>query len=68
MNEFKNMGRFDMIRSGRDKIETKEQFEDSLKYCINLHLDGLFVIGGDDSNTNAWHLAQYSRLMRANVL
>lgn len=48
-----------MIRSGRDKIETPEQFESALKYCKGLKLDGLVVIGGDDSNTNACLLANY---------
>lgn len=59
MNEYRNMGGFDMIRSGRDKIETPQQFEDSLKYCTDLDLNGLVVIGGDDSNTNACLLAEY---------
>lgn len=59
MNDYRNMGGFDMIRSGRDKIETPKQFEDSLKYCTNLDLDGLVIIGGDDSNTNACLLAEY---------
>jgi diphosphate--fructose-6-phosphate 1-phosphotransferase len=53
------MGGFDMIKSGRDKIEKAEEFESSLKYCNNLGLDGLVVIGGDDSNTNACLLAEY---------
>ena len=48
-----------MICSGRHKIETPEQFEKSLKYCESLKLDGLVVIGGDDSNTNAALLAEY---------
>jgi diphosphate--fructose-6-phosphate 1-phosphotransferase len=56
---FKNRGGFDMICSGRDKIEKPEQFEKSLKYCQSLKLDGLVVIGGDDSNTNAALLAEY---------
>lgn len=56
---FKNRGGFDMICSGRHKIETPEQFEKSLKYCESLKLDGLVVIGGDDSNTNAALLAEY---------
>lgn len=56
---FKNRGGFDMICSGRHKIETEEQFQKSLKYCESLKLDGLVVIGGDDSNTNAAHLAEY---------
>jgi 6-phosphofructokinase len=54
---FKNRGGFDMICSGRHKIETPEQFEKSLKYCESLKLDGLVIIGGDDSNTNAALLA-----------
>jgi diphosphate--fructose-6-phosphate 1-phosphotransferase len=56
---FKNRGGFDMICSGRDKIEKPDQFEKSLKYCQSLKLDGLVVIGGDDSNTNAALLAEY---------
>jgi diphosphate-dependent phosphofructokinase len=46
------------IGSGRDKIEKPKQFEDSLKNCTELDLDGLVVIGGDDSNTNACLLAE----------
>ena len=53
------MGGFDMIRSGWDKIEKPEEFESSLRNCNNLDLDGLVVIGGDDSNTNACLLAEY---------
>ena len=48
-----------MIGSGRDKIHTDKQFADSLKTCEDLKLDGLVVIGGDDSNTNACMLAEY---------
>ena len=48
-----------MIQSGRHKIETEEQFNKSLQYCESLKLDGLVVIGGDDSNTNACLLAEY---------
>ena len=48
-----------MIKSGRNKIETKEEFESSLEICNQLKLDGLVVIGGDDSNTNACLLAEY---------
>lgn len=48
-----------MICSGRHKIETEEQFQKSLTYCSSLKLDGLIVIGGDDSNTNACLLAEY---------
>lgn len=56
---YRNMGGFDMIRSGRHKIETPAQFESSLENCKALDLDGLVVIGGDDSNTNACLLAEY---------
>jgi len=59
MNEFRNQGGFDMICSGRHKIETEEQFQKSVTYCSSLKLDGLIVIGGDDSNTNACLLAEY---------
>ena len=47
------------IGSGRHKIETPEQFAASLKNATDLDLDGLIVIGGDDSNTNACLLAEY---------
>lgn len=59
MAHYRNQGGFDMICSGRDKIETEEQYANSLKYCTALNLDGLIVIGGDDSNTNAALLAEY---------
>lgn len=59
VNEYFNQGGFDMIGSGRDKIETPEQFEKSLKTVQALKLDGVVVIGGDDSNTNAALLAEF---------
>jgi len=59
MEQYRNQGGFDMICSGRNKIETPEQFEKSLLYCSSLKLDGLVVVGGDDSNTNACFLAEY---------
>lgn len=57
--EYRNTGGFDMIGSGRTKIETPEQFETAEKVCRELGLDGLVIIGGDDSNTNAALLAEY---------
>ena len=48
-----------MIGSGRHKIEKPDQFAAAMKYCTELDLDGLVVIGGDDSNTNAAILAEY---------
>eukprot|EP00897_Mesotaenium_endlicherianum_P008376 jgi/Mesen1/7567/ME000392S06830 len=55
---------------GRDKIETPEQFTQAEETCKQLDLDGLVVIGGDDSNTNACLLAEYfrSRDMKTKVI
>ncbi|KAF0904792.1 hypothetical protein E2562_037151 [Oryza meyeriana var. granulata] len=58
---YRNQGGFDMICSGRDKIETPEQFKQAEDTVNKLDLDGLVVIGGDDSNTNACLLAEYFR-------
>ncbi|GMN36410.1 hypothetical protein TIFTF001_005994 [Ficus carica] len=55
---YRNQGGFDMICSGRDKIETPEQFKQAEETARKLDLDGLVVIGGDDSNTNACLLAE----------
>jgi len=55
----RNTGGFDLIGSGRDKIETTAQLEACREICTQLKLDGLVVVGGDDSNTNAAVLAQY---------
>ena len=59
VDEFRNSGGFDMIGSGRAKIETQEQLEKALEVALELKLDGLVIIGGDDSNTNAALLAEY---------
>lgn len=59
IDPYRNQGGFDLIGSGRTKIETEEQLAASLKTALQLHLDGLVVIGGDDSNTNAAILAEY---------
>ncbi|KAI4298751.1 hypothetical protein L6164_032270 [Bauhinia variegata] len=58
---YRNQGGFDMICSGRDKIETPEQFKQAEETAKKLDLDGLLVIGGDDSNTNACLLAENFR-------
>uniref|UniRef100_A0A803NZH4 Pyrophosphate--fructose 6-phosphate 1-phosphotransferase subunit beta n=1 Tax=Cannabis sativa TaxID=3483 RepID=A0A803NZH4_CANSA len=58
---YRNQGGFDMICSGRDKIETPEQFQQAADTAQKLDLDGLVVIGGDDSNTNACLLAENFR-------
>ncbi len=57
--QYLNTGGFDMIQSGRTKIESPEQFAACLKNCTDMELDALLVIGGDDSNTNAALLAEY---------
>ncbi|MCK7539843.1 MAG: hypothetical protein MZV63_57535 [Marinilabiliales bacterium] len=56
---YRNTGGFDIIGSGRDKIETPEQFEKAAAAVRNRGLDAVVVIGGDDSNTNAALLAEY---------
>ena len=59
---YRNTGGFDMIMSGRDKIEKPEEFAACVKNFEELGLDGLVIVGGDDSNTNAAMLAEYLRL------
>ncbi|MBP9841314.1 MAG: diphosphate--fructose-6-phosphate 1-phosphotransferase [Simkaniaceae bacterium] len=56
---YRNQGGFDLLGSGRTKIETEEQLQASLNTCLNLKLDGLVIVGGDDSNTNAAILSEY---------
>lgn len=65
IDHYRNMGGFDMIRSGRHKIETDEQKQQSLEICQKLGLNGLVVIGGDDSNTNAAILAEYFKVKKS---
>ena len=59
IDAYRNTGGFDMIGSGRTKLETEEQFELVRKHCEALKIDSLVIIGGDDSNTNACVLAEY---------
>ncbi|OII70805.1 pyrophosphate-dependent 6-phosphofructokinase [Cryptosporidium ubiquitum] len=59
INGILNQGGFNVICSGRHKIETEEQMKASLEICEKLKLHGLVIIGGDDSNTNAAILAEY---------
>jgi len=59
VDEYRNTGGFDIIGSGRTKIETPEQFASSLETAKKLNLNALVIIGGDDSNTNAALLAEY---------
>jgi pyrophosphate--fructose-6-phosphate 1-phosphotransferase len=59
IDAYRNTGGFDIIGSGRTKIETPEQFTSSLETAIKLELNAVVIIGGDDSNTNAALLAEY---------
>ena len=59
IDEYRNTGGFDIIGSGRTKIETPEQFAASLETVKKLELNAIVIIGGDDSNTNAALLAEY---------
>ncbi len=56
---YRNTGGFDIIGSGRTKLETTEQFEVCAQVCKKHDIDALVIIGGDDSNTNAAVLAEY---------
>ncbi len=59
MDEYRNTGGFDIIGSGRTKIETPEQYTASAETAKKMGLDAIVIIGGDDSNTNAALLAEY---------
>ena len=59
IDDYRNTGGFDMIGSGRTKLEKVEQFEKGLEIIRELGIKALVIIGGDDSNTNACVLAEY---------
>ncbi len=61
VGNYRNQGGFDLLGSGRTKIETQEQFEGAVNTIRSHHLDGLVIVGGDDSNTNAAFLAEYCK-------
>jgi len=61
IDQYRNTGGFNMIMTGRDKIEKPEELEACRKHFEKMGLDGLVIIGGDDSNTNAAVLAEYLR-------
>ena len=67
IKEYRNTGGFDIIGSGRTKLETPEQFESGLKVLKELNIKALVIIGGDDSNTNAAVLAEYYKNINAGV-
>ena len=67
IDEYRNTGGFDIIGSGRTKLEKKEQFDKGLEILKELNISALVIIGGDDSNTNAAVLAEYYKGIGAGV-
>ena len=59
IDDYRNTGGFDMIGSGRTKLEKVDQFEKGLEIIRELDIKAIVIIGGDDSNTNACVLAEY---------
>lgn len=67
IDEYRNTGGFDMIGSGRTKLEEVDQFESGLKIIRELGINAIVIIGGDDSNTNACVLAEYYAAKKCGV-
>ena len=67
IKDYRNTGGFDIIGSGRTKLEKPEQFDAGLKILKELNIKALVIIGGDDSNTNAAVLAEYYKNIGADV-
>jgi len=67
VSHYRNTGGFDIIGSGRTKLEKPEQFDKSLENCKALGISALVIIGGDDSNTNAAVLAEYYKQKDAGI-
>ena len=67
IDAYRNTGGFDIIGSGRTKLETAEHFDHVIRNCHDLGISGLVVIGGDDSNTNACLLAEYCVQQNAGI-
>lgn len=67
IKEYRNTGGFDIIGSGRTKLEKPEQFDEGLKILKELNIKALVIIGGDDSNTNAAVLAEYYKNIGADI-
>ena len=59
IDAYRNTGGFDIIGSGRTKLETQDQFKKALEVCKKLNIGAIVIIGGDDSNTNACLLAEW---------
>lgn len=67
IDAYRNTGGFDMIGSGRTKLEKEEQFDQGLKNLKALDIKALVIIGGDDSNTNAGILAEYYKKIDSGI-
>ena len=67
INEYRNTGGFDIIGSGRTKLEKVEQFDKGLEILNELGIKALVIIGGDDSNTNAAVLAEYYKAKNTGI-
>jgi pyrophosphate--fructose-6-phosphate 1-phosphotransferase len=67
IDNYRNTGGFDIIGSGRTKLEEQEQFDKGAEICHNLGIKALVIIGGDDSNTNACVLAEYYKQANAGI-
>ena len=67
MADYRNTGGFDMIQSGRTKIETAEQLATAKANILKNKIDALVIIGGDDSNTNAGIIAEYFKQQKVDT-
>ena len=67
INAYRNTGGFDIIGSGRTKLETEEQFKIATEVCKKHGITAIVIIGGDDSNTNACVLAEYMAAHKTGV-
>ncbi len=67
VDEYRNTGGFDIIGSGRTKLEEEWQYEKGEEICKSLDIKAIIIIGGDDSNTNACVLAEYYKQHNADI-
>jgi len=67
VDEYRNTGGFDIIGSGRTKLEEEWQYEKGTEICKKLGIKAIVIIGGDDSNTNACVLAEYYSQKKAGI-
>jgi len=67
MDEYRNTGGFDIIGSGRKKLEKEDQFDKCIEVCKKRSINAIVIIGGDDSNTNAALLAEYFKKKKSDI-